>query len=221
LKNFSASGVCALYHRVSTEGQDLEGAADELGRAAAMRGLTVGMMVEETGSGATNDRPGLQSILAAAREGLIGWVLVVKLDRWGRSAQDVLANVDKLRRSGVRFVAVSQGLEVGPRSDLTSDLILTVLAAVAEFERGLIVERTKAGLAAARARGVRLGRPVAANTVKIARVLELRAAGYSFMQISRDVRLSPETCRKILTQENQETEGGKQVRSRALGKGSP
>ena len=76
-------------------------------------------------------------------------VVVWKLDRWGRSALDVLANIQALADAGVRFVAVTQGLDVKPSGDAMSRLLLTVLAAVAEFERDLIRERTLLGLARA------------------------------------------------------------------------
>ncbi|HMI68954.1 MAG TPA: recombinase family protein, partial [Solirubrobacteraceae bacterium] len=102
----------AIYHRVSTLDQRPELAREEL-RAAARADVVV-LDVEETGSGANNDRPGLQQILGAARRRTIDRVLVWKLDRFGRSARDVLANVEQLNAAGVTFTAVSQGLDLRP-----------------------------------------------------------------------------------------------------------
>jgi len=117
------------------------------------------MREEESASGAWNGRPGLVRVLDAAKRGEVDTVAVWKLDRWGRSSLDVLANIQALADAGVRFVAVSQGLDVKPDGDAMSRLMLTVLAAVAEFERDLIKERTRLGIDKARRRGVKLGRP--------------------------------------------------------------
>jgi DNA invertase Pin-like site-specific DNA recombinase len=106
-----------------------------------------------------NDRPGLVRVLEAAQAGKIDAVLVWKLDRFGRSAFDLLGNIRQPEAAGVRFVAVTQGIDIPPRGDPMSRLLLTMLAAVAEFERDLIVERTRLGLANARRAGKQLGRP--------------------------------------------------------------
>lgn len=146
------------YHRVSTRDQRPELAREELRRAAAARGLELLEEIEETGSGARNDRPGLARVLELVRRGQVTHVLVWKLDRFGRSTLDVLANVHELERAGATFTATTQGLEVGPAAGPMGRLVLAVLAAVAELERETISERTRLGLAAARARGVKLGR---------------------------------------------------------------
>ena len=84
---------CALYHRVSTRDQNPELPLEELHRAAEARGYEVAEVVTETGSGARNDRPGLQRVLELARSGEVDAVLVWKLDRAGRSVIDVLATI--------------------------------------------------------------------------------------------------------------------------------
>ena len=134
----------ALYHRVSTLDQDPALARHELREAAGRLGFEVVLDVEETGSGARNDRPGLKKLMEAARRGAIAAVVVWKLDRFGRSALDLLANIRELVEAhGVRFVAISQGIDVKPGGDAISRLLLTMLSGVAEFERDLIRERTK------------------------------------------------------------------------------
>ncbi len=151
------------YHRVSTRDQDPELARNELRRAAALRGLEIVDEIEETGSGATNNRPGLERVLSLANRGLISHVLVWKLDRFGRSVMDLLAHVHQLERAGVSLIATSQGIEVGPKAGAMNRFAFTLLGAVAEFEREMIRERTLLGLEAARRKGVRLGRPAGAK----------------------------------------------------------
>ena len=149
----------ALYHRVSTLDQDKTLARGELRAAAKRRQAKVVLEVEESGSGSRNDRPGLQRVLDAARAGKLDMVMVWKLDRWGRSVLDVLGNIRALETAGVWFVSMSQGLEVRPGGDAASKLLLNTLAAAAEFQLSLIRDNTKLGMARARERGARIGRP--------------------------------------------------------------
>jgi DNA invertase Pin-like site-specific DNA recombinase len=139
--------------------------------------------VEEAGSGARNDRPGLQRLMAAARRRKLDAVLVWKLDRFGRSALDLLASIRDLAPGGVRFIAVTQGIDVRPGGDAMSRLLVTMLAAVAEFERDLIRERTRLGMAKAKAAGKRVGRPGGPRPAH-ADVARLRAAGRSWREIA-------------------------------------
>jgi DNA invertase Pin-like site-specific DNA recombinase len=173
----------ALYHRCSTLDQNPALARDELRAAASRLGAEVALDIEETGSGARNDRPGLQKLMSAARGGKLDVVLVWKLDRLGRSALDVLANIRDLDAAGVRFIAKTQGIDIRPGGDAMSRLILGVLASVAEFERDLIRERTRLGMAKARAAGKKFGR------ARVARpspheVIRLRAQGKSWSELS-------------------------------------
>lgn len=149
----------ALYHRVSTIDQNPAAARAELRAAARRMGLRAVLEVRETGRGTNNDRPGLVRVMDAARRGEIDAVLVWKLDRFGRSALDLLTNLRQLDAAGVRFVAVTQGIDLRPGGDAMSRLMLTMLAAIAEFERDLISERTRLGLANARREGKQIGRP--------------------------------------------------------------
>lgn len=177
----------ATYHRVSTFDQDASLARGELAAAAARLGGEVVLAVEETGSGARNDRPGLQRLMDAARRRKVDVVLVWKLDRFGRSALDVLANIRELDGAGVRFIATTQGLDVRPGGDAMSRLILGVLASVAEFERDIIRERTRLGLAKAKASGKQLGRPFVLSARDVERVRKLRAAGKSWAKVAAAV----------------------------------
>lgn len=186
---------CALYHRVSTADQDSELARDELREAAARLGYEVALEVEETGSGAQNDRPGLVRVLEAASRGKVCALLVWKLDRFGRSALDLLGNIRLLEREGVRFVAITQGIDIQPGGDPMSRLLVTMLAAIAEFERALISERSKLGIAKARAEGKRLGRPPLEG-VDHGKIALLRAQERSWRAIAKEVGVSYSTVRR-------------------------
>ena len=131
----------ALYHRVSTVDQDPTAARKELRDAARRYNLRVSLDVEETGSGANNSRPGLDQVMLAARRGKVDVILVWKLDRFGRSALDLLTHLRELEGAGVRFVSITQGIDIHPGGEAMSRLMLTMLGAVAEFERELIAER--------------------------------------------------------------------------------
>jgi len=189
----------AIYHRVSTLDQDQAGARDELRAAAAARGMTVALEIEETGSGARNDRPGLAKILDAARRNKIDVVIVWKLDRFGRSALDLLANIQILEDQGVRFIAITQGLDVKPNGDAMSKLILTVLSGVATFERELIRERTRLALTKAKAAGKLLGRRVSRDAPQPHVVAALRSAGRSWSSIAHQLACTSSAARRAVT----------------------
>jgi DNA invertase Pin-like site-specific DNA recombinase len=207
----------ALYHRVSTREQNARLARAELRAAAAGRGLRVVLEIEETASGRGSVRPGLDRVLEAAQRGTIDMVLVQRLDRWGRSTLDLLANLRRLRSAGAGFVAIAQGLEVRPEHDAVSDLTLTVLAAVAEFERAVIVERTLDGLAAARRAGKRIGRPLGKSAPAPERVAALRAAGLSWTEIALRLRCTVGSARRALLRALPK-KGARRAARRAVGK---
>ncbi len=136
------------YARVSTDEQDTAAQLDALKSYGCER------MYEENGSGkSAKDRPELNKLLDAIRAGDV--VVVHRLDRLGRSLKDLIELLDSFRASDVKFVSLAESIDTTtPAGELTFHLI----GAIAQFERALISERTKAGLAAARARGRKGGR---------------------------------------------------------------
>lgn len=146
-----------LYARVSTDEQTLDPQWIELREYAARQRWTVTGEFSEVLSGAKAARPGLDAMLARCSAGGVGAVLVVKLDRLGRSVLNVVQLVEKLDAMKVGVVCVSQGIDTREGSSC-GRMILGVMAAFAQFERDLIRERTRAGLRAARAAGKVLGR---------------------------------------------------------------
>lgn len=138
------------YARVSTDDQNLEGQLDQLGRAGC------DPIYSEQASGSKDDRPELAQALKALRAG--DSLVVCRLDRLGRSLPHLVQTVDQLAARGIGFESLAE------RIDTTSaggTLIFHIFASLAQFERQLISERTKAGLAAGRARGRMGGRPPA------------------------------------------------------------
>ena len=149
-------GQVAIYCRVSTDDQSCERQERDL-RAFAKRAGHKGVAVfKETASGADNGRPERAKVLKLARAHEIDAVLVTELSRWGRSTQDLVQTLDDLHGWKVSVLA-----QTGLSFDLSTasgKLMRTIMAGLAEFERDLIRERVKSGLAAARARGAKLGR---------------------------------------------------------------
>jgi DNA invertase Pin-like site-specific DNA recombinase len=146
-----------LYLRVSTSDQTTENQLPALRQIAAARGFEVVDEIHETMSGSKKARPGLQRLLQGAHRGAYQVVLVWALDRLGRTMTGVVETVQEFDRLGCRVIShQEQWLDVdGP----IRPLLISIFAWVAEMERARNIERTKTGIATARARGKSLGRP--------------------------------------------------------------
>ena len=136
----------ALYTRVSTTDQNHELQRQALVTYAERPDWETIEAYEDIASGAKTTRPALERLLADARARKFEVVLVWKLDRFGRNLLHCLSCIQELQELGIRFIAVTQGLDVDRRNP-ASKFLLHVLAAAAEFERSLILERTAAGRA--------------------------------------------------------------------------
>jgi putative DNA-invertase from lambdoid prophage Rac len=149
----------AIYARVSTNDQNCEVQLRELREFVARRGWDAAVEFVDAGfSGAKASRPALDRLISAAGRREFDCVLVWKIDRFGRSVLHLSQQLAALSSYGVRFMAVSQGIDTDA-SNPSSRLLLTILAGVAEFEREIIKERTLSGVRAAKANGKVLGRP--------------------------------------------------------------
>ena len=136
----------ALYVRVSTPDQSPALQSRELVDYCQRQGWKLATTYSDQISGAKSRRPGLDQLMADARLRKFDCVLVWKLDRFGRSLVDCLNSMQALEACGVRFIAVTQGLDTDHRNPAARFLI-QVLGAAAEFERSLIIERSQAGQA--------------------------------------------------------------------------
>src|SRR6195256_2182041 len=183
-----------LYARVSTSDQQtIPLQIRALREYAVRRGWTIALQVKEVGSGAS-ERQLRQKLLEAARRREIDVVLVWRLDRWGRSVADLLATLQELEYIGVGFVSLTEAL------DLTTPAgraMAGLLAVFAEFERDILRERTRAGLAQARLNGKRLGRPETAG-LQAAEIRKLYRAGASKSEIARRLEIGRTSVRRIL-----------------------
>lgn len=171
------------YARVSTSDQRLDLQLDALDAAGCKRTFS------DEASGAKSDRVGLQEALQFVREGDV--LIVWRLDRLGRSLKDLVSRVDELRERGVGFRSLTEGIDTtSPAGKLTFHLF----GALAEFERELIRERTKAGLESARARGRKGGRPPKMTPKKVALASKLMAdPAISVAEVCEAVGVAPAT----------------------------
>ncbi|RBH74630.1 recombinase family protein [Xanthomonas oryzae] len=149
--------------QVSTDDQNLDLQRDALAAAGC------GRIFVDTASGAKADRPGLADALDFTRSGDV--LVVWRLDRLGRSLKELVSLVDRLSGSGVGFESLNERLDT---TSASGELVFHIFGAIAQFERRLMVERTRAGLHAARARGRNGGRPSAsADTIRAIKTLAL------------------------------------------------
>jgi DNA invertase Pin-like site-specific DNA recombinase len=182
------------YARVSTqEQQTLTLQRDAMVAYAQQRGWSIVLMVEEVSSGASA-RLQRQELLRAARRRAIDAIVVWRLDRWGRSVADLVGTLHEFQALGVGFISLSEAL------DFTTPIgraMAGLLAIFAEFERDLLRERVKAGIAQARQRGTRHGRPpsVAHRTVD---VRHLYATGLSKSAIAGRLGISRTSVRRLI-----------------------
>jgi DNA invertase Pin-like site-specific DNA recombinase len=185
----------ATYVRVSTAQQDASVQRAELGQYIASRGWSQADHYEDVMSGTKANRPGLLRLMTDAQGRKFDVVLCWKLDRFGRSLLDCLNNIRTLESAGVRFIAVTQGLDTDQQNP-ASRFLLHVLGAAAEFERSLIRERVSAGMKAAQKSGTALGRP--RRVFNREEVHELRRQGKSIAEISRQLKIGVGTVARTL-----------------------
>jgi DNA invertase Pin-like site-specific DNA recombinase len=175
------------YARISTSDQDLEVQRRRLREeAGAIR------IFEDVISGKSFDRPGLAELLDYSRAGDV--VCVVRLDRLGRSLKELLETVDGFKARGLAFRSLEERLDT---ASAAGELVFHVFGAIAHFERRLIVERTRDGLSAARARGKRPGRPPL-DPDKLASALTLIQAGLRPAQAAKQLGLGRSTLYREL-----------------------
>jgi DNA invertase Pin-like site-specific DNA recombinase len=184
-----------LYARVSTYDQKtLPLQIRALREYAGKRNWTIAQQVKEVGSGAAQ-RELRETLIAHARRREIDVVLVWRLDRWGRSVADLLATLQELQQLGVGFVSLTEALDL---TTPTGRAMAGLLAVFAEFEREILRERVRAGLAHARQNGKRLGRPPSASH-QAAQVRKLYRDGLSKSEVARRLNIGRTSVRRILS----------------------
>jgi putative DNA-invertase from lambdoid prophage Rac len=185
-----------LYARVSTHDQQtLPLQIHAMREYAAKRGWSIAAQIKEVGSGASQ-RELRTTLIAAARRREVDVVLVWRLDRWGRSVADLISTLQELQHLGVGFVSLTEAL------DLTTPAgraMAGLLAVFAEFEREILRERVRAGLAHARLNGKRLGRPPSV-VHKAIETRKLYRQGISKSEIARTLNIGRTSVRRLLAQ---------------------
>jgi DNA invertase Pin-like site-specific DNA recombinase len=189
----------ALYSRVSTADQSCERHECDLRAFAERSGCEIVGVFRETASGLRNDCSERRRVMALAQPREIDVILVTELSRWGRSTIDLLHTLRDLEAHCVSLAALN-----GMTFDLSTSvgrMMATMIAGLAEFERDLLSERVRSGLAAARARGKKLGRQPGQRRKSdryAARVMALSNQGLSYRLIARDLGRSKTTAAAIV-----------------------
>jgi DNA invertase Pin-like site-specific DNA recombinase len=193
----------AIYVRVSTDGQNTEGQESELKEYANNRGWEVGRIYRDKITGTTTSRPGLSELMMDAKKRKFSAVLVWRFDRFARSVSHLLQALETFRAVGIDFVSLSEQVDT---STPTGKMVFTVLGAVAELERSLIVERVRMGLQNARKHGKRIGRPPIRqlSTAEMQKVKADRATGkFSLRKLAAKYGTSLWAMQQVTTGGNQ------------------
>jgi DNA invertase Pin-like site-specific DNA recombinase len=185
----------ALYARVSTlNGQHPEMQLAELREYALRRGWEVaGEYVDEGVSGAKESRPALDRLWTDCRKRRVDAVVVYRYDRFARSLRQLVNALEEFRAMGIEFVSLHEGVDT---STPNGRLVFGIFASIAEFERELIRSRVRSGLASAKAKGKKLGRP--RTMVDSTQVAALRATGVSWRVVSEQLGIGIGTAVRAL-----------------------
>lgn len=184
----------AIYCRVSTTDQTVENQKHDLTRYCEARAMKVVGVFEDIGvSGAQSSRPAVDALMNAARRREFDVVLVWRFDRFARSTQHLLQALQEFRELGIDFVSNSEGIDT---STSVGKMVFTFLSAIAEFERDIIRERVRAGIARAKAEGKHCGRP--RKGIDLARAVELRRQGLGYKQIAKALGIPRSTLHSYL-----------------------
>lgn len=181
------------YCRVSTQDQTTDNQIQEIVAAGFIVEPQRAVVETVSGSVPASERPGFRQLLNKLERGDV--LVVTKLDRLGRNAMDVRATVEGLAQEGIRVHCLALG-----GVDLSSPagrMTMGVIAAVAEFERDLLVERTQAGLTRAKAAGAVLGRPPALTPEQARAALQRLSDGGSVASVARELRTSRQTIMRV------------------------
>ena len=191
--NHESHKTVALYARVSTLDQKCEVQLGDLRRYASQRFGRCYEYVDEGVSGAQRRRPQLDALVRDAQKRTFDVVLVWKFDRFARSLKHLIDALEEFRTLGIDFVSFSEGIDT---TTPTGQLMFHIVGAFAQFERELIRERVRSGMAHARAMGKRIGRPRA--IVDLEKVAQLRAQGLSLRVIARALDIPVSRVRRAL-----------------------
>jgi DNA invertase Pin-like site-specific DNA recombinase len=173
----------ALYVRVSTSEQSTKAQESELKKYAGQRGWKITRVYADKISGAKDQRPALRDLMADCKRRKVDVVLVWKFDRFARSLRHLVTALEEFKSLGVNFTSATEGIDTTVPS---GELVFQIFGAIAQFERSLISERVKVGLAEAARNGVAVGRPPIKrlSSEEIQKVRALRKRGASLRELA-------------------------------------
>lgn len=184
----------AIYVRVSTSGQTVENQERELLAHCQRQGWQVFKVYRDEGySGAVADRPALKEMMADARLGRFNLLAVWKIDRLARSISHLLEVLTELKGLGIGFVSLTEAINT---ETAQGRMIANFLGSIAEFERELIQERVRSGIARARSQGIAIGRP--RRGFDFAKAMELKNQGLGYKQIAKSLNVPRSTIHRAL-----------------------
>ncbi len=190
--------VAALYARVSTLDQNCEVQLEDLRRFASKRFARHSEYTDVGVSGTQRHRAQLDALMRDARKRLFDVVLVWKFDRFARSLKHLIESLDEFNALGIDFISLTEGVDT---TTPAGQLLFHIVGAVAQFERDLIAERVRAGMAHARAMGKHIGRPRA--KVDLEAVRSLRSQGKSLRVIATTLNIPVSRVRRALVRGGQ------------------
>lgn len=186
----------AIYVRVSTDDQSIEMQTRAIEQFLQTKGITRFEIYADEGlSGASTVRPALNRLLNDCKRGAIELLVVYKLDRLFRSLSHLMATLSELNKYGTQFIAVQDQIDM---TTAAGRLQFHIIGAFAQFERDLISQRTKAGMANAKAKGIKIGRHSTITPEVRTKVLELRTCNISYTKIATSLQLSVGSVQRIL-----------------------
>ena len=184
----------AIYSRVSTDKQTTDNQIQELLAVAERNGWTVEAVYSDVISGAKEKRPELETLMTSVIRREVDVVLIWDISRLGRSLQHLLKLLEEFHAKGVDVYFHQQGIDT---TTPAGKLMFQMCGAFAEFERGMIQERVKAGLARAVAQGTKLGAPTVPTKIQ-AKAQEMYEVGMSFRKIGRELNIHHATVKKYV-----------------------
>lgn len=177
----------AIYARISTniEKQDLDTQLLPLKEYCKQRGWEISEIYTDELSGSKESRPNLDRLMKDAHRRKFGCVLVFRFDRFSRSTKQLINSLETFRTLGINFVSYQEAVDT---STPAGQMMFTMISAFAQFERSIIQERVRAGLAKAKSKGKKLGRPQL--NVDESKIKELRIEGWSMRKIASELGIS-------------------------------
>ena len=185
----------ALYTRVSTQDQSVEMQLSDLRKFCEQRGFEVYREYSDEGvSGTKERRPSLDELMRDARKRKFDAVLCWRFDRFARSTKHLITALDEFRHLGIEFISYQENIDT---SNPLGKAVFTIVSAIAELERNIIIERVKAGIRRAKENGKRLGRPRRLN-LNLEELRRMRDKGLSYREIGMRVKACPASVYKTL-----------------------